>query len=73
MQDIVDILELKLSSTTQFTDIWSSVERNDFEDAMYNQFFYLFYNDEYESRVNKLSNKDKQFMDYLIDLATKGK
>jgi len=73
MQDIVDILELKLSATMQFTDIWSSVEQNNFEDAMYNQFFYLFCNDEYESRMHKLSDKDKEFMDYLINLATKGK
>jgi hypothetical protein len=73
MQDIVDILEAKLVSVQSFTDIWSSVERNEYEDAMYNQFFYLFYTDEFESRMNKLSESDKQFMDYLIDLATKGK
>jgi hypothetical protein len=53
----------------------SDIEANpyEFEDAMANQFYYLIHNDILESKLNELSEEDKEYMDYLGVLALKGK
>jgi hypothetical protein len=73
MKNILDVLELKIRVMERFTDMWDAVEQNEFEDAMANQFYYLIHNDILESKVNELSQEDKEFMDYLSILAVKGK
>lgn len=73
MQDILDILELKIVVSERFTDMWTCADRDQFDDAVYNQLFYLFYNDLLESKLNELSEEDKEYMDYLSILAVKGK
>lgn len=73
MQDILDILELKIVVSERFADMWTCADRDQFDDAVYNHLFYLFYNDSLETKLNELSDEDKEFMDYLGVLALKGK
>lgn len=73
MRDMLNILDAKVYAIQNFYDMWDSVERDDFEDAMNCQFQYLNWTDRFETLVAELDPVDRAFLEKLADIANNGK
>jgi hypothetical protein len=58
MRNLLNILDHLSLSYSHLYDMWDSVERGDFDDAMYCQFYHLFHKDSYTENLNALSRED---------------
>ena len=58
MRNLLNILDDLSLSYSYLYDMWDCVERGDFDDAMYCQFYHLFHKDNYTENLNALSSED---------------
>lgn len=73
MRDMLNILDAKVYAIQNFYDMWDSVERDLFEDAMNCHFQYLNWTDRFDTLVAQLDPVDRAFLEKLADIANNGK